>query len=255
MKKIIALTLALVLCLGLGITAPAAEITQETEGASGSTEVKYEVSNGGSSDDSWVVNIPAVVAVDLTEGEGSITISAANVKALSGHTLKVTVNSQNSFTLKNGESEIAYTVTQNDAAVANGAAVLSIEGQGFLTGASGSATLAVSVTDAAINAATAEGKHSDTLTFACSCASSVRLITFHVYHSKNSSASDDNAYIAEEGMTWAEWLVSDYNTDSFAGNEEFGVWTDGIYEGYWLANYNDVIQAKDYTFSGFPEVG
>ena len=168
MKKLIALTLALVLCLGLGVTALAdTSITQDD--GTGSTQVKYDVSNNGGTDNTYIVTIPAAVAVDAESLTGTITVAASDVKALSGYNLIVTVTSANSFTLKNEESSIAYTLQDTLGTLSYGNVVFSVPGQGFLTAASGSATLTVTVTEAAINAATAEGKHTDTLTFKCTC--------------------------------------------------------------------------------------
>ena len=202
MKKLIALTLALVMCLSLGITALAdTSITQETENGTGSTEVKYDVSNGGSSDNTYIVTIPASVSVlvsDEHDDDAQLVVSASDVKLLCCYNLEVYVSSANDYYLvqEDSDSSIPYYVyimrdggMGDDDAIyseisghtgerllsraadvsSGGARVLTVYGEGWVgEGTSCSETLYLSTTDDDINGATAAGKHADTLTFSCS---------------------------------------------------------------------------------------
>ena len=56
------------------------------------------------------------------------------------------------------------------------------------------------------------GEWSGTANFGCELGSSVTLISFTI---------DGTAYQAEEGMTWGEWVESEYNTNSYTATSYY----------------------------------
>jgi hypothetical protein len=69
----------------------------------------------------------------------------------------------------------------------------------------------------------------------------IKLITFSVYGPLSSASSfTEKTYNAIEGMTWSEWLASEYNTDNalcerdlyleFSASSGYGVGVDGTWE-------------------------
>lgn len=65
-------------------------------------------------------------------------------------------------------------------------------------------------------------------------------------------------YQAEEGMTWGEWVESDYNTDGYINDQGYifnqgfiGLFYDIEYENYITAN--DVITSITYYVEGIPD--
>lgn len=157
MKKVLTLTMVLVMILAMSVPAMAATLSGTA--TSGTVEVTYGVSEG------YQVTIPE--AFDLVaDTDVEKTVSAANVLIPSGETLTVTMNSANNLSVVYDESSIEYTVKVGGAAFTNGGTVLSVESGTT----SGNATLKFNTTAAQIAAATQAGEHADTLTFACSVA-------------------------------------------------------------------------------------
>ena len=69
----------------------------------------------------------------------------------------------------------------------------------------------------------------------------VKLISFTI---------ESTAYQAEEGMTWAEWLTTDYNTNSYTENLLDGTQTVfiepyGEIQGYGVAYDNSFVSVED----------
>lgn len=69
----------------------------------------------------------------------------------------------------------------------------------------------------------------------------VKLISFTI---------DGTSYQAEEGMTWAEWLTTDYNKNSYTENLLDGTQTVfiesyGITKGYGVAYDNSFVSVED----------
>lgn len=58
---------------------------------------------------------------------------------------------------------------------------------------------------------------------------------------------DSTEYQAEEGMTWAQWLNSDYNTDGYYVSAEDGIWHG--YEDETSSVYTEEMEDED----GFPD--
>ena len=56
---------------------------------------------------------------------------------------------------------------------------------------------------------------------------------------------------AEEGMTWGEWVESEYNTIGFTNGNSEGDWVGTIYYGVSFVYYNDnSLDAEDVIVSG-----
>lgn len=60
-----------------------------------------------------------------------------------------------------------------------------------------------------------------------------------------SFAIESAAYQAEEGMTWGEWVTSNYNTDNYGANSDGSISPDGIALGGWVAYSNSHVNSVD----------
>ena len=63
-------------------------------------------------------------------------------------------------------------------------------------------------------------------------------------------------YQAEEGMTWAEWVVSDYNTDGYTVDEDSCISKsngDTIAKGFVVVRPSDIINNTSYGIIGSGE--
>lgn len=71
------------------------------------------------------------------------------------------------------------------------------------------------------------------------------LITFYI---------DDASYQAEEGMTWGEWVESEYNTEGFELDEDGWVWRPGVgivyYKMQEMFGVMTIIANCSYTYDG-----
>ena len=100
----------------------------------------------------YTLVIPASVALD-GEGAGSLRLSCTQMENVSS--VKVTVESQNGFTLKDSENAVAYTLSGADGAIQSGGLAATFTGIG-------SAALRLAVTQ---GQSPAPGTYTDTLTF------------------------------------------------------------------------------------------
>ena len=103
----------------------------------------------------YTLVIPASVALD-GEGAGSLQLSCTQMENVSS--VKVTVESQNGFTLKDSENAVAYTLSGADGAIQSGGLAATFTGIG-------SAALRLAVTQ---GQSPAPGTYTDTLTFTAS---------------------------------------------------------------------------------------
>ena len=117
MKKLFALILTVCLLASMSVTAFAAN----TEG--GSTEVSFNV------DPTYTVTIPATVELQKVEDNGTVTYendytltAQAGVRLKKGDYIEVTVASDFEMTTTEGAT-LAYTITAENAAVANNGVV------------------------------------------------------------------------------------------------------------------------------------
>ena len=223
MKKLLALILAIALMATMSVTAFAADY--DTAGDKGMT-VTYSVAPA------YTVTIPTDVTID----GNSTAISAENVVVEKGKYVSVTLADDNDFTVRTQQgAELSYTVTANGANVAAGGEILVVNPT---DGKTGSATVTFAIDEAAIKYA---GTYTGSATFTIAV-KDVPTINFTI---------DGTSYQAEEGMTWAEWVMSPYNPFDYSGTYGDQVY---IYEA-WVAlsgvyvKPTDTVQAAAYDYS------
>lgn len=172
-----------------------------------STTVTYEVAP------TYTVTIPATV----TLGENA-KIEVENVVVEKGKQVEVALTNANDFKVATPEgAELTYTVKNGEAEVAEGDTVLAVNPA---DGTTGKTTLSF-VAPTTIQYA---GKYEGTVTFTVAVKDApVTIINFTM------DSSDFEVWIpglttnlqAEEGMTWAEWIESDYNVDGYVMSEYY----------------------------------
>ena len=163
MKKLLTIMLALVMVLSLSVTALAADITQDSDPKTGTTNVTFNV------DPTYTVTIPATVELEKKTAadetvtyEKDLTVSAENVRLLEGKQIQVTLTSD--FTLTNdtqnggAATNLSYTVTVGDSATP-------IVTDGVVATFGTSTTEQTSVLHFAAANPTYAGDYSDTVTF------------------------------------------------------------------------------------------
>jgi len=220
-KKLFALILAVVMLATMSTTAFAANTT------GGSTELSFNV------DPTYTVTIPATVELQKVEDNGTVTYendytltAEAGVRLKKGEYIEVTVASDFEMTSTEGAT-LAYTITAEDAAVANNGVVAT-----FGTDKNAQSTtihIAAGDPDYA-------GDYSDTVAFTISVQQAApAIINFTI---------GGDPYQAEEGMTWAQWVESAYNNGGFYSVNESVYWG----EGFWfiLCNYGKTPNDDDY---------
>ena len=191
MKKLFALLLAITMMATLSVTAFAADY--DTTGDKG-MNVTYSVNPG------YTVTIPPTVTID--EDGATAEISAADVVVNKGQYVSVTLAAENNFTVSTAEgATLTYTVTANGENVAAGDELLAVNPA---DSAAGTATVTFDIDESAIKYA---GTYTGTATFTIAVKDApVTTINFTI---------DDVPYQADPGMTWKQWVVSDYNTGEF----------------------------------------
>ena len=196
MKKLFALLLAITMMATLSLTAFAADYN--TTGNKG-MNVTYSVP------EFYYVTIPTDVTID----GNSTTISAEDVVVEKGRYVSVTLAYNNNFTVTSGEgATLTYTVTKDGQPVAAGGEILAVNPA---DGKSGTANITFDIDEAAIQYA---GTYTGSATFTIAV-KDVPTISFTI---------EGVSYQAEPGMTWAEWVVSDYNTTSFTNEDSLIVY-------------------------------
>ena len=199
MKKLFALILAITMMATISVTAFAANY--DTTGNKGMT-VTYSVAPA------YTVTIPETVTIGADGTEK--TVSAEDVVVNKGQYVSVALAADNNFTVKTAEgAELSYTVTANGEAVAAGGEILAVNPA---DGKNGTATITFDIDESTIQYA---GTYTGTATFTVAVKDApVTLINFTI---------DGEPYQAEPGMTWAEWVESDYNTDDFEDDGYGGI--------------------------------
>ena len=230
MKKLFALILAITMMATLSVTAFAADYN--TTGNKG-MNVTYSVP------EFYYVTIPTDVTID----GNSTTISAEDVVVEKGQYVSVTLAADNNFTVKTTEgAELTYTVTKDGENVAKGDELLAVNPA---SADNGSANITFDIDESAIQYA---GTYTGSATFTIAVKDvSKTIINFTM------DSSDFEEWIpgltanlqAEAGMTWAEWIESDYNVDDYVMTEDW----DGSYvicpEG------EDWVAVRDTQIDGF----
>ena len=232
MKKLLALLLAIALMATLSVTAFAAEY--DSTGDKG-MNVTYSVNQG------YTVTIPETVTIGA-DGT-SATVSAEGVVVNKGQYVSVTLAADNNFTVKTAEgAELTYTVTKDGQPVAAGGEILAVNPA---DGKTGSASVTFDIDEAAIQYA---GTYTGSATFTIAVKDVPKTIINFTMDS-----SDFEKWVpgltanlqAEAGMTWAEWIESDYNVDDYVMTEDW----DGNYiicpEG------EDWVAVRDTQIDGF----
>lgn len=232
MKKLFALLLAITMMATLSVTAFAAEY--DTTGDKG-MDVTYSVEPG------YTVTIPPTVTIG-TSGT-SAEISAADVVVNKGQYVSVTLAADNNFTVKTAEGAVlAYTVTANGENIAAGDEILAVNPA---DGKTGSASVTFAIDESAIQYA---GTYTGSATFTIAVKDVPKTIINFTMDSSDFEEwiPDLTANLqAEAGMTWAEWIESDYNVDDYVMTEDW----DGSYvicpEG------EDWVAVRDTQIDGF----
>ena len=236
MKKILSLGLVGVMALSMIPTALAT--TNYTNGTQVQYNAEADNDNDGQPDHSeaWTVTVPALLEPG---SEGNV---VAQGTWASNRKLVVTADE---------------TVTLANSINANDTKILDIGFDGIEL--AGSNTAAVSATEA-VGVADIEnalfGTWSGTFYYQVGMEDAVKMITFTIFGTQ---------YQAEEGMTFDEWIVSEYNVDGFKRGEEGSdgavYFADGIERvaddewGYGLVSYTYSFEnGKMYTrFNAAPD--
>lgn len=232
MKKLFALLLAITMMATLSVTAFAAEY--DTEGDKG-MNVTYSVAP------TYTVTIPETVTIGANGTEK--TVSAEGVVVNKGQYVSVTLAADNNFTVKTTEgATLTYTVTKGGQPVAAGGELLAVNPA---SAAGGSANITFAINEADVKYA---GTYTGSATFTIAVKDVPKTII-----SFTMDSSDFEEWIpgltvnlqAEAGMTWAEWIESDYNVDDYVMTED----GDGSYvicpEG------EDWVAVRDTQIDGF----
>ena len=192
MKKLFALILAVALMATMSTTAFAANTT------GGSTEVSFNV------DPTYTVTIPATVELNKVEDNGTVTYendytltAQAGVRLKKGEYIEVTIASNYVMETPQGAT-LAYTITKGGAALVDEVVAT------FTTDkAEQSSTIHIAAGDPDY-----AGEYKDTVTFTVAVKAVPKpLISFTI---------DGTSYQAEEGMTWGDWVNSEYDNDEFS---------------------------------------
>ena len=194
MKKLFALLLAITMMATLSVTAFAADY--DTAGDKG-MNVTYSVAPA------YTVTIPETVTIGA-DGT-SATVSAADVVVNKGQYVSVTLASDNNFTVTSGEgATLTYTVTKGGQPVAADDEILAVDPADSATG---TATITFDIDESAIKYA---GTYTGSATFTIAV-KDVPMISFTI----DEPQLGNKTFQAVEGMTWAEWVASSYNTDGY----------------------------------------
>ena len=227
MKKILSLTLAALLLVSMIPTAMAAENNWQ-----GGTKVEYTAATN----EQYTVTVPATLAPG---GSGDVVASGTW-----GSNRKLTVTADDDVTLTNSINAADQKVL--DVTFAG------IEKAGDNT-ATVTATEAVSVANIE-NAlfGTWSGKFNYNVEMVVE--EPIAVLSFRMFREENEMVVEDKTYNFEPGMTWEDWLGSEYNTDNyeiisgFPGCEKDGkTYTMFIFDGKMVGvQCSDIIEEQSY---------
>jgi hypothetical protein len=233
MKKIFTVILTVALLMSLSVTAFAANTT------GGETEVSFNV------DPTYTVTIPATVELERQEDNGTVTYendytieAVAGVRLKKNEYIEVTVASDFEMTTTEGAT-LAYTITKGGNAVANNGVVAE-----FATDKNAQST----TIHIAANDPDYAGEYKDTVTFTIAV-KEVAKITFSLWNDVTLNLT------AEEGMTWGEWIASEYNElgltidgDYITNSLGVRVWDDAIFSNPVITD--EIVAGRSYGIYG-----
>ena len=192
------------------------------------TTVTYEVAP------TYTVTIPETVTIGADGTEK--TVSAEDVVVEKGKYVSVSLAADNDFAVATAEgAELTYTVTANGENVAAGGEILAVNPT---DGKTGSATVTFDIDESAIQYA---GTYTGSATFTIAV-KDVPPINFTM----DSSVFEEwipglTANLqAEAGMTWGEWVESEYNVDDYVMGD-WGIFPEG----------EDWVAVRDTQIDGF----
>lgn len=228
MKKLFTLIFAIVMIATLSFTAFATDYN--TEGNKGTT-VEYTVAP------TYTVTIPENVTINGT----TATISAEDVVVAKGKYVSVSLADDNDFSVSTEEgATLAYTVTVGGMEIPAGGEILAVNPT---NGKTGSSSVTFAIDESAIQYA---GTYTGTATFTVAVKDvPATLISFTMdlsYIGEFISGLTANLQ-AEEGMTWEEWLESDYNVDGYVIVD--------LWDGYICPNGEDWVAVRNTQIDGF----
>lgn len=227
MKKLFALILTVCLLATMSVTAFAAEIGPGANASQESTEVSFNV------DPTYTVTIPATVALNKTEDNGTVTYendytieAVAGVRLKKNEYIEVTVASDFEMTTTEGAT-LAYSITAGGNAVGTGGVVAEFE----TNKSAQSTTIHIAANDPDY-----AGEYKDTVTFTIAVKDA--LITFKCW---------GEPFTAEAGMTWGEWVNSPYNDGNNAYDWVFDTDGEHIYASptYYVLDDNGEVSPAD----------
>ena len=223
MRKLLSLLLALAMVFSLSVTAFAAD--------------------GDETEETYTITIPENVTINGT----TATISAENVVVAKGKYVSVSLADDNDFTVSTVEgATLAYTVTVGGMEIPAGGEILAVNPT---NGKTGSSSVTFAIDESAIQYA---GAYTGTATFTVA----VKDVPVVDVPATLISFTMDLSYIeewipgltvnlqAEAGMTWEEWLESDYNVDGYVIVD--------LWDGYIICpNGNDWVAVRNTQIDGF----
>ena len=199
------------------------------------TTVTYEVSP------TYTVTIPETVTIGADGTEK--TVSVEDVVVEKGQYVSVTLAADNDFTVNTAEgAELAYTVTANGANVAAGGEILAVNPK---DGKNGTATVTFDIDETKIQYA---GTYTGTATFTIAV-KDVPMINFTLdtsYIGQYVSGLTTNQQ-AEAGMTWGEWVESEYNVDGYVVDESWLPGSIAVPGEYWAIADGGFLNFVEYT--------
>lgn len=203
MKKILSSVLCLAMLLSMGTTAFASNIS--TDGGSQDVTVSYGMSQ------SFVVTIPSSINIADVSEIASLEVSASNVVIPHGTVLEIVITGDDYVSdwelidTAENTNKLRYAILAEDTTVVrSGDVVLSVA-----SGEAPNSTVSEDLAVAIMENVTKAGSYTDTLTFTVSVEdTSGGLMGTEIINFKISGASHQ----AEKGMTWAQWVESEYNT-------------------------------------------
>ena len=232
MKKLFAIILTVAMLATMSVTALADDYT--TEGDKGMT-ITYSVAP------TYTVTIPS----DVTINGSSTTISADDVVVEKGKYVSVSLDADNDFTVTTAQgATLTYTVTANSTAISAGDEILAVNPE---DAANGSVTVVFAIDESAIQYA---GTYTGTATFTVAVKDApVTLINFTL------DTSNIGQYVsglttnqqAEAGMTWGEWVESEYNVDGYVVDESRLLGTIAVPGVYWAITDGGYPNYVEYT--------